>query len=165
MSTVAVISDTHIPRRADAIPPSFQDRIAGADHTIHAGDFTAPGVLETIDQLSAGALTAVSGNMDPPDFGLPLAASVEVDGLEFVVVHGAGPPETYEERIARVVEESATGAAVGVAGHTHDVLDTTVDGVRLLNPGSLTAAAPADRSTMMTVEIDADDLTVAVHEP
>lgn len=165
MNTVAVISDTHIPRRANAIPPAFRDRIAGADHTIHAGDFTAPAVLETIEQLSAGALTAVSGNMDPPDLGLPLAATTEVGGLEFVVVHGAGSPETYEERIARVVGESATGAAVGVAGHTHDVLDTTVGGVRLLNPGSLTAAPPADRATMMTVEVDGADLTVAVHEP
>jgi predicted phosphodiesterase len=55
------------------------------------------------------------------------------------------------------------GAAPTV-GHTHAVVDDTVDGVRLLNPGSATGAAPADRTTMMTAEVTDGDLSVALHE-
>jgi predicted phosphodiesterase len=53
---------------------------------------------------------------------------------------------------------------VGVAGHTHEVVDTAHRGVRLLNPGSATGAAPAERTTMLTVDVDGGTLSVTVHE-
>lgn len=157
---VALISDTHIPSRASRIPDSFQREIESADHVIHAGDFDSDGALSNIRAL-APRLTAVAGNMDRR-FGLPDRATVELGGVTFVVTHGTGPTRGYEDRVAGIVREEADSRAVGVAGHTHDVLDTTHGGVRLLNPGSATGAAPAERATMMLATVSDGDLDVTV---
>ncbi len=160
---VALVSDTHIPSRAQRIPDSFRDEIRSADHVIHAGDFDSEGALADIQDL-APALTAVHGNMDP-NVGLPTVATVELDGVEFVVTHGTGSKRGYEARVANAVREHAeTANAVGVAGHTHEVLDDTYEGIRLLNPGSVTGAAPADRATMMTAVVADGALDVTLHE-
>jgi len=157
---VALISDTHIPSRASRIPDPFRRRIESADHVIHAGDFDSEGALSNIRAL-APRLTAVSGNMDRR-FGLPDRATVELGGVTFVVTHGTGSKRGYEDRVATIVREEADSRAVGVAGHTHEVLDTTHGGVRLLNPGSATGAAPAERATMMVATVRDGDLDVSV---
>jgi len=159
---VALISDTHIPSRASAIPDAFRERIETADHVIHAGDFDSEGALVNVRAL-ASRLTAVSGNMDPR-VGLPSRATVELGGVTFVVTHGTGSKRGYEDRVANAVRAEAGADAVGVAGHTHEVLDTTHGGVRLLNPGSATGAAPADRTTMMTATVADGDLDVELHQ-
>jgi predicted phosphodiesterase len=108
-----------------------RERVRTADYVVHAGDFDSAGVLATVEDL-APALTAVTGNMDPA-LDLPGVATVELCGVEFVVTHGTGSPTGYEERVARTVRDHASGGpTVGVAGHTHEVLDTTVGDVRLL---------------------------------
>jgi putative phosphoesterase len=164
MVTIAVISDSHIPERAASIPESFRERVATADHVVHAGDFTDPDTLETVRDLVGERLTAVYGNMDPRNLDLPAVASLEAGGVEFVVTHGTGDLETYESRVAEVVREQADADAVGIAGHTHEVLGAVVDGVRLLNPGSVTGAPPAERATMLELTVEDGDLAVTVHE-
>ncbi|MFT4946552.1 MAG: putative phosphoesterase [Natronomonas sp.] len=160
---VAIISDTHIPSRAQAIPEQFRDRIAAADHAIHAGDFDSKGALADVQDL-AGNLTAVAGNMDPR-VGLPEVAAVELGGVEFVVAHGTGSPRGYEDRIANAVREhAASESAVGIAGHTHELLDAVHDGIRLLNPGSATGASPASGATMLTATAEGGELSVTVHD-
>jgi putative phosphoesterase len=163
---LAVISDTHVPGREPAIPGWVEDRVSAADHTVHAGDFDAPETLARVRDLATD-LTAVAGNIDPPDVDLPDVATVEVEDVTFVVVHGTGPHESWPERVAGLVRETVdvdTGTVVGVAGHTHTPTDTTVDGLRLLNPGSATGARPATRTTMLSVRVDGDTLDVDLHE-
>lgn len=164
MQRVALISDTHIPERASAIPERFRERIREADHVIHAGDFTTNDVLAALAETADGNLTAVYGNMDPRSLDLPAVATYRTEGLTFVVTHGTGPPRDYQDRIARIVRDEAHEEAVGIAGHTHEPLDTTVNGIRLLNPGSVTGAAPASQTTMMTLMIDDGTLDVELHE-
>ncbi len=160
---VALISDTHIPSRAQQIPDAFREHIERADHVVHAGDFDSKGALADIEALAPG-LTAVAGNMDPR-IDLPTVATTEHGGVEFVVTHGTGSPRGYEQRVAKTVHEYAeTDNAVGVSGHTHDVLDTTHDGVRLLNPGSATGASPATRTTMMLATVEDGEIAVELHE-
>jgi putative phosphoesterase len=159
---VALISDTHIPSRASQIPDPFRERIEAADHVIHAGDFDSEGALSNVRAIAA-RLTAVGGNMDP-HIGLPERATVELGGVTFVVTHGTGSKRGYEDRVANIVREEAGETAVGVAGHTHELLDTTHGGVRLLNPGSATGAAPAQRATMMTATVSDGEPDVELHE-
>jgi putative phosphoesterase len=160
---VAILGDTHVPSRATRTPDWVAERVRGADHVIHTGDFDSKGAYDRMREL-APALTAVAGNMDPC-FGLPDVTTVEIGGVAFVVTHGTGSRRTYDQRVAGVVREHAgDGPTVGVAGHTHAVVDDTIDGVRLLNPGSATGTAPADRTTMMTAEVTDGDLSVALHE-
>jgi putative phosphoesterase len=159
---VALISDSHIPSREHEIPPSFRERIEVADHVVHAGDFDSKGALADIRHMATG-LTAVSGNIDP-QIGLPDRATVELGGVTFVVTHGTGSHRGWADRVAAAVREEADSSAVGVAGHTHEPTDTVYEGVRLLNPGSVTGASPADRPTMMTATVEAGTLDVTQHE-
>ncbi len=160
MSLVAIISDTHVPSRADAIPEWVTDEILRADHTIHAGDFDSPRVYERVADLAGGNLTAARGNVDPPALGLSKAKTVAIDGVTFVVTHGTGSPSGWHDRVVETVRTEENADAVGVAGHTHEVVDERVDGTRLLNPGSATGATPADRETMFVATVEDGDLEV-----
>lgn len=163
MTRVAIVSDTHIPSRASSIPEWVADQIRSADHTIHAGDFDSQDAFETVHELADGDLTAVRGNTDPLD--LPRVETITVESVTFVVTHGTGSAHDYEERVAGIVRENrGTGTTVGVSGHTHEVMDTEVGGIRLLNPGSATAATPATQETMMAATVEDGELSVTVHE-
>lgn len=160
---IAIISDSHIPSRERTLPDPFRERIETAAHVLHAGDFDSESALADTRHY-ASKLTAVSGNMDPR-IGLPAVATVELGGVEFVLIHGTGPTRGYEQRVATTVrEEASTDDAVGVAGHTHELLDTRSEGTRLLNPGSVTGASPATRATMMTATVADGSLDVETHE-
>jgi len=159
---VAIISDTHIPSREPSIPAWARRLISDADHVIHAGDFDSTKALADVRQL-APRVTAVSGNMDPRGVGLPEIETVRLGGVTFVVTHGTGSKRNYEQRVADIVaEHAADGPTVGVSGHTHQLLDEIVDGYRLLNPGSVTGAAPADEATMLTAEVSGGEIDVTV---
>jgi putative phosphoesterase len=157
---VAIVSDTHIPSRASRIPEPFRERIAAADHVIHAGDFDSPEALADVRDLATD-LTAVTGNMDR-GLDLPATATVELGGVTVALTHGTGPPAGYEERVIQTAQEA--GAGVAVAGHTHEVLDRERAGVRALNPGSATGAPPATETTMMTATADEGTIDVTIHE-
>ena len=158
---IAVVSDSHIPGRAKAVPEPFLARVREADHVVHAGDFNSLAAYESFRERAPG-LIAVTGNIDPSSLPLPRVATFERAGVRFVVVHGDGARGGYESHVAGVAREE--GGDVAIAGHTHSVLDATVEGVRVLNPGSVTGAAPARRATMMTVVAEDGELDVTLHE-
>ncbi|ELY54249.1 metallophosphoesterase family protein [Natronolimnohabitans innermongolicus] len=173
MPRVAIVSDTHVPTRERELPAWVVAEIEGANHTIHAGDFESFGGYERIVNLADGNLTAVRGNVDPATLDVPLTATLEVDGVTFVVTHGDGSSGGWCERVVETAREEAGANAattlVAVAGHTHQVVDTTVeiddagagvDRVRVLNPGSATGAAPTTRETMFVATVR--DGTLAV---
>jgi putative phosphoesterase len=161
MPRIAIVSDTHVPSRASAVPEWVVDELDRADHTIHAGDFDSQSAYDRIAALANGNLTAVRGNTDPSTVEAPHAATLEVDGATFVVTHGSGSPRGWGRRVAKTARSEAPAAdPVAVAGHTHEVVDTTVDGIRVLNPGSATGAAPADRTTMYVATVADGELTV-----
>ncbi|WP_254839078.1 metallophosphoesterase family protein [Natronomonas marina] len=159
---VVVLSDTHVKSRAPEISEWVRAAIADADHAIHAGDFDSRPAYETVADLAAD-LTAVRGNTDG-NYGLSEVATADLGGVRFVVTHGTGPDAGYEERVAGIVAENAAAdrPTVGVSGHTHRLLDTRVDGYRLLNPGSATGAWPAGETTFLAVDVEAGDLDVEV---
>lgn len=159
---VAIIADTHVPSRADAIPGWVRDELREADRVVHAGDFDSAAAHEEVDSL-ADDLTAVRGNMDP-NLGLPEVATLDVAGVRFVVTHGTGPLAGYGDRVGAAVAERADPdrPTVGVAGHTHQRMDETVNGYRVLNPGSATGARPASDPSMMVAEVTDAELSVEV---
>jgi len=159
---VAIFSDTHVPSRAQRIPAEFRELIEAADHVLHAGDFDAESTIADVREM-ASELTAVKGNTDPK-VGLPAVASVELEGVSFVVTHGAGSARGYEDRVANAARQHGSDGAIAVSGHTHEVTDAIHRGVRILNPGSATGASPATRATMMTADVADGDVDVTVHE-
>lgn len=162
---VAIMGDTHLPSRAEGLPEWVIGAVEASDHVIHTGDFDSRAAFEEAKKL-AQDLTAVAGNMDPASLGLPPVETVSLGGVEFVVTHGTGPPEGYEDRVETTVTEHASTdvPTVGVAGHTHEVLDRKLGGHRVLNPGSATGAAPAARTSMMIADITGEGLSVELRE-
>ncbi len=180
---LAVLSDTHIPGRAESIPETFREAIGDADHAIHAGDVENETTLEEIRALATD-LTAVYGNADGPELGLPAVAEVTLGGVTFVVTHGTHNPvvdAVYDstggsvltpDEWARAIADTARArtrawdgdGVVGIGGHTHQVEDTRQGGVRVLNPGTATGAPPADDATMMTVTAADGAVDVTVRE-
>jgi putative phosphoesterase len=164
MRTVAIVSDTHVPSRAAEIPDFAANEMEDADLVIHAGDFDSQAAYEAVRDL-ADDLVAVHGNMDPRSLQLPAVDSVWVEDVQFVVVHGSGPLDGYADRVVKAVreerdEDDDDDSAVGVSGHTHELRDRTVDGVRFLNPGSATGADPADQASLLLADVDGEDLDV-----
>lgn len=159
---VALVSDTHLPAEG-SLPGWIEAELRAADHVVHAGDFITPRAHFELRVLAGGGMTAVRGNRDR-GIELPSVATVECDGVRFVVTHGDGygRGERYRRALADLARER--DADVVVAGHTHLALDTRYDGVRLLNPGSATGAPPADGPTLMTVDCSAGEATVTRHE-
>ncbi|ADB62427.1 phosphodiesterase, MJ0936 family [Haloterrigena turkmenica DSM 5511] len=164
MPHVAIVSDTHVPTRERTIPDWVVDELERADHAIHAGDFDSNEAYERVVDLAGGPanLTAVRGNTDPATIDVPTTATLEVGGVTFVVTHGTGSPRGWHDRVVETArgEAGVDADPVAVAGHTHEVVDTTVDGVRVLNPGSATGASPADRATMLVATVENGSLAV-----
>lgn len=134
---VAVLSDTHAPRRWRQCPPAVAAALRGADAILHAGDVcTAP----TLDELAAFApVHAVLGNNDGPDvaaWGAPESLQIELAGLPVAMIHDSGPAPGRAARLRRMFPN----AALVVFGHSHIPWDETADGQRIFNPGS-----PTDR--------------------
>ncbi len=135
MSPLAVVlADTHIPRRARALPEELVPYLREADLILHAGDLIQPSVL---DELATHApVRAVRGNVDPPEVDLPETLEFDFGGARIAMIHDSGRKEGRRKRLYRRFPE----ARVIVFGHSHIPFLEDEDGLLILNPGS-----PTDR--------------------
>ncbi|NUR30426.1 MAG: metallophosphoesterase [Catenulispora sp.] len=151
------MSDTHLPKRAKALPEPLLAELPGADVVFHAGDWVDTATLDLLESRSA-RLVAVYGNNDGPELRarLPEVARAELGGLRFGVVHETGAALGREARCAARFPD----LDVLVFGHSHIPWDTTAaTGLRLLNPGSPTDRRRQPYCTYMTATVDAGALT------
>ena len=146
-----LISDTHVPKRARALPAQVLAAVDAADVVIHAGDWVDAATLDLLEQR-ARRLVGVWGNNDGPELRrrLPEVAHVELGGLRFAVVHETGPAAGREMR----AERDHPDADVLVFGHSHIPWDTVSPrGLRLLNPGSPTDRRRQPVCTYLTLDV------------
>ena len=133
MSPLAVVlADTHIPRRARALPEGLLTHLKEADLILHAGDLMDPALLDTLTGYAP--VEAVRGNLDPPDAGLPETLEFELGGVPIAMIHDSGPKRGRRNRLRRRFPK----ARVIVFGHSHIPWLEDEDGLLLLNPGSPT---------------------------
>src|SRR5262249_61550573 len=89
---VAVLADTHAPRRWRSCPPRVAGHLRGADLILHAGDVCTADVL---DELAAYApVWAVRGNNDGPDvaaWGAPDTPQADLPRLRLALAHHSPP--------------------------------------------------------------------------
>ncbi|MGV9235358.1 metallophosphoesterase family protein [Streptomyces nigra] len=152
-----LMSDTHLPKRAKALPEPLLAELPRADVVFHAGDWVDTATLDLLESRSA-RLVAVYGNNDGPGLRarLPEIARAELGGLHFGVVHETGASQGREARCAARFPD----LDVLVFGHSHIPWDTTAaTGLRLLNPGSPTDRRRQPYCTYMTATVDAGALT------
>jgi len=151
-----LLADTHVPKRARALPEQVWRAVEAADLVIHAGDWVEAALLDELE-ARARRVIGVWGNNDGDDLRsrLPEIARVVVDGIRIAVVHETGPAAGREARC----DADYPHDDVLVFGHSHIPWDTvTPNGLRLLNPGSPTDRRRQPVATMMTVVADAGRL-------
>lgn len=152
MTSVLLLADTHLPKRAKDLPAQVWDAVDAADVVVHAGDWVDEAALDALE-ARATRLVACWGNNDGPGLRarLPEVARAQIGGLRFAVVHETGQKQGREERCARAYPD----VDVLVFGHSHIPWDTTAPGgLRLLNPGSPTDRRRQPHCTYMTLEVE-----------
>lgn len=140
---IGVISDTHLRG-----PDGLLEKIAGtlfgdADLILHAGDLVEPEVLAV---FSGRPVLAVAGNMDSPAVreAFPGKRVFSSGRFRIGLIHGWGPPDGIEERLARVFRDDPVDCLV--YGHTHRPANHLRNGVLFFNPGSAGGAFTARRT-------------------
>jgi len=131
---IAVVSDSHVPTRAEKIPEPIREKMKEADLIVHAGDFAEKPVYNGIDEY--GELIAVKGNCD--FFDLPNSETFQRNNTEFGVYHGTGiNPRGDHETLQKIATEDLE-ADILITGHTHQEELTELENCIILNPGSCT---------------------------
>jgi putative phosphoesterase len=152
-----LVADTHVPKRARALPAQVWAAVGNADVVFHAGDWVSAELLDQFEQRSR-RLIGVYGNNDGPDLRarLPGTATVTLEGVRFAMVHETGQAKGREVRCQALYPD----ADVLVFGHSHIPWDTAAaGGLRLLNPGSPTDRRRQPACTYMTAVVDSGEIT------
>lgn len=147
-----LLSDTHVPVRARALPDQVWRAVDDADVVVHAGDWVSADLLDALEARAA-RLVGVAGNNDGPDLHarLPEVARTTVEGLRLAVVHETGGKDGRERR----ADAAFPDVDVLVFGHSHIPWDrTSPGGLRLLNPGSPTDRRRQPVGTFLTAVVD-----------
>jgi len=162
VTRLLLISDTHLPKRAKALPDEVWAEVERADAVLHAGDWVEAALLDEL-QDRATSVVGVYGNNDGSDLRsrLPEIARAEFDGIRFAMIHETGPAAKREIRL----DERFPDADVVVFGHSHIPWDTeSPRGLRVLNPGSPTDRRRQPTGTYMVVEIENGELSVELRK-
>jgi putative phosphoesterase len=137
MSRIAVVSDTH--GSIDNIN-AFLRRLGSVDALYHLGDH-AEDAIPLAQKLNCGYVN-VRGNCDPFS-DAPLSYTVQWHGKRILLLHG----HTVSGRLALLYAARQENADAVLFGHSHVPSLETVEGILMLNPGSLsrprTTAGPS----------------------
>lgn len=149
---IAVISDSHMPSRAAAIPEEFLEKCDEANTVVHCGDFETEEVYEELNKRFDDFI-AVRGNTDRVE--LPKYEEFERNNIRFGVNHGMGiTPRGHRPTLANIADQ--IDVEVLFNGHTHQQEAVKENGKVLLNPGSCTGVGGGSSSPgnpkMMIVE-------------
>ncbi len=139
LKLVGLISDTHVPARAKAIPNKVFKVFQDACLIIHTGDLTRLSVIEELEQMAP--VVAVHGNMDTWDVKekLPMINSVDFYDWKIGMTHSLG--FFFRTNRFRDIAEKR-GFHVFVYGHTHRPSLKHKEEMLFINPGSATNPIP-----------------------
>lgn len=157
---IAVISDSHIPSRAEELPKEVIESLKRSQINIHAGDFDEKEVYNGIDEY--GNLKAVKGNCD--FFDLPNSEKFEYKGVKFGVYHGTGiAPRGDHDTLEKIALEDLE-VDILITGHTHEEEITDLGDCLIINPGSCTGVGGGtsreSEPTYVTIEFDENQLLI-----
>ncbi len=143
---IAVLSDTHIPARLDALPGLVYEACSDVDLILHAGDLEERSVIN--DLLRFAPVKAVRGNTDLEQ--LPEMLSLDLNGFKVCIAHGSGPYHNVRQRLFKAFKQQKPD--IIIHGHTHIYHWKKEHGVHFLCPGAV-SNLPGDRSmAFLTLE-------------
>ena len=144
MTTIGLVSDTHLPRFGRALPHALEAGLRGANVTriLHMGDMTEPIAIGLFEAIAP--LDAVAGNNDPKTIWKRYGRKkvVTIDDVRIGMVHGdvGRARTTHDNAIAAFADEAVN---VILYGHSHRPFVGKREGVVVANPGS-----PTDKRLM-----------------
>ena len=157
MSLLAVvIADTHVSRRARALPQGLLTHLRRADLILHAGDLMVGDVLEELGAYAP--VCAVRGNLDPPDLDLPETLEFDFAGATVAMIHDSGRKQGRRARLRRRFPD----ARVVVLGHSHIPFLEDEDDLMLINPGSPTDRRRQPRHTFALLCVEEGRVRVGI---
>jgi hypothetical protein len=144
---IGLISDTHIPEAAEALPVQIKEALRHVDLILHAGDIYTVSVLNELETLAP--VLAAEGDDDYQevygDERVKQKHILTVEGVTLWLLHTrpwSWPPH------AKIPD-------ILVFGHTHNAKIENYEGILLINPGSPTF--PGYRYELGTIAILAID--------
>jgi putative phosphoesterase len=154
---IGLISDTHIPSRANALPREVFTIFQNVDYIIHAGDIVELSVIDELEQIAP--VLAVYGNMDNPEVKnvLPNLNSLKILDRKIGVIHN--PNILYGMGHMRELTKE-NGFDVLVYGHTHNAHIKWEENILYINPGSPTSPSPLlNKPSVALLKITKDKIT------
>jgi hypothetical protein len=151
MVKVAVLSDTHMPANALALPSVLADALKDTDLILHAGDFTEEYVIGELEKIAP--VICVVGNMDSPVIKrkYPVKRIVDIGCFRVGLIHGCGAPD----RVIGYAMEMFKGERLDciVHGHSHIPVIEHIDNVIYVCPGSPTDQVFAPYNSYAVLEL------------
>jgi len=157
---IGVISDTHIPDRAEVLPKKIIEAFKKVDMVIHTGDFVD---LETYNHLKKifKKFKGVAGNMDPREIKerLPEKEIIKIGKYTIGITHGIGHPSGLVELLKNIFKKD--NVDIIIFGHSHTPMNETIDGILFFNPGSPTDKIFSPYNSYGIIEIN-DNISAKV---
>ncbi len=154
---IGVLSDTHVPSLAAALPPVVYTLFKDVELILHAGDIVS---LSLLDELSVIApVEAVAGNMDDLEVQskLPSKKVLTLGRFRVGLIHGKFKIDVQKEMIRKEFDD----IDLIVYGHSHTAFWGKVNGIYFLNPGSPTDTRHAPYKSVAILEAG-DDLKAEI---
>jgi uncharacterized protein len=147
---IGVISDTH-----GLLRPEVEERLAGVDHIIHAGDIGDPDIVPRLRAIAP--TTAIRGNVDTQEWAreFPDWDAVTLAGRSIYVLHDFGELS---------LDPVTAGFDIVISGHSHRPRVETIDGVLHLNPGSAGPRRFKLPITLATLDLGEDAIRPEIHQ-
>ena len=130
MKTAVIISDSHgnMPRLNE-----LKSIFAESDYIIHLGDTSSDG--SAVRTEFPDKTKVINGNCDFPKTGED-ETILDIEGVKIFATHGhLYSAKTTLTRLSERAKE--LGCTVVLYGHTHRAREDEIDGITLINPGTM----------------------------
>ncbi len=134
---IGLISDTHIPDVAGAIPFSVAKAFSSVDLILHAGDIAVASVLDELEGIAPVLAARGDDDYKIEDNRINEVQNLIVEGLNLYLIHSS---QYWARDLILHPEKHNLQKApdIVVFGHTHRDIVQTVGDSLLVNPGSAT---------------------------
>jgi putative phosphoesterase len=154
---IGVISDSHIPTRANQLPAEIHKHFKGVDFIIHCGDIVGENVLVELETIAP--VYAVKGNMDGHDIKAPLEHVLKINNtFTLCAAHGTGSPLDVKERLYK--KFMINKPYMILHGHTHCPEISTFRDIVFFNPGSCTHGNDYNSIGVLDIKKDSIDCKI-----
>jgi len=164
VTTIGLISDTHMPQRWAKLPTAVSQIFANVDMIFHAGDVGELWVLDELSQLAP--VIAVHGNDETEDAQreLPYQQIVTVAGQRQLIwhshyanrvdeLHARRSGNLREGCLRSIARAKSAGARLVHFGHWHLPLVFEQDGIVAVNAGAIASGNPFQQQMIQTVAL------------